>query len=345
MRTPLTFVTVVFETETPLLELQARSMSIHLDPEEIDRILILDNCVLGMTPITRHRVLREYGALKSRVHIVRTKELIDPGATGGWRSQQAAKLAIASRVDTPHYVVLDAKNHFTRATTAAEFVDDEGRAFGRSHPYDSHPLRDSLVSTLRYLDAGADLVERALAAFPPTATPFVFDTATVRTLIDDVERRSGLAFGEEFERRKLLEFFLYAGWVETRGPGLAALRNDLPIPSPTIWPKAASERGVRSAAAEHESANAAVFAVHRQVLGKADPATRDLIAARWTDFGLFPDVPSARAFIRRFRRRYLPSLIWTRGVERLRRSFRNAGHGKRAPKLTSPELRSETSAI
>ncbi|MFI8633281.1 DUF6492 family protein [Microbacterium sp. NPDC077663] len=341
MMAPLTFVTVVFEAEIPLLELQARSMSRYLDPSSVDRILILDNCVLGLSGHSRRRLLREYGALQRRVRFARTTELIDPGATGGWRSQQAAKLAIARRVETPHYVVLDAKNHFTRATRAAEFVDATGRAFGRSHPYTSHPLRGSLVGTLTYLGADSSQIERAVSAFPPTATPFVFDTDTVRALMDDIERRSGLVFAEEFERRKLLEFFLYAGWVETRGPGLPVLRNNLPIPSPTVWPKAASVDGIRAAVAEHRRDDAAVFAVHRQVLAAADPVTRDRIAEAWTTFGLFPDAASAGSFIRRFRRRYLPAIVWTRGIERLRRTL---GHGKRAPRLTSPERRSETSA-
>ncbi|MEW1835206.1 DUF6492 family protein [Microbacterium sp. NPDC079995] len=342
MMSPLTFVTVVFEAEVPLLELQARSMSRYLDPASVKDIVILDNCVLGLSGRSRRRLLREYGALQSRVRFVRTSELIDPGATGGWRSQQAAKLAIARRVQTTHYVVLDAKNHFTRAASASEFVDTAGRAFGRSHPYTSHPLRGSLVWTLTYLGAGASLAEQALGAFPPTATPFVFDTDTVRALMDDIERRSGLAFADEFERRKLLEFFLYAGWVETRGPGLAALRNNRSVPSPTVWPKAASVDGVRAAIAEHRREDAAVFAVHRQVLAAADPAARDRIAEAWTTFGLFPDAASADRFIRRFRRRYLPAIVWTRGVEKLRRAL---GHGKRAPRLTSPEPRSETAAI
>ena len=342
MMSPLTFVTVVFEAEVPLLELQARSMARYLDPASVEEILILDNSVLGLSGPSRRRLLREYGALQDRVRIVRTRELIDPGATGGWRSQQAAKLAIAGQIRTPHYVVLDAKNHFTRATSAAEFVDLTGRAFGRSHPYTTHPLRESLVRTLTYLGADAHQTEQAVAAFPPTATPFVFDTDTVRAVMDDIERRSGRTFPEEFERRKLLEFFLYAGWIETRGPGLAALRNNRSLPAPAVWPKAASVDGVRAAIAEHRREDAAVFAVHRQVLAAADPATLARIAEAWTTFGLFPDAASAGTFIRRFRRRYLPAIVWTRGMERVRRAV---GHRKRAPRLTSPVVRSETPAI
>lgn len=342
MTTPLTFVTVVFEAEMPLLELQARSVSRYLDTASVEEILLLDNSVLGMSGSTRRRLLRDYGALRNRVRVVRTSDLIDPGATGGWRSQQAAKLAIARRVRTPQYVVLDAKNHFTRALSADAFVDAAGRAYGRPHTYASHPLRESLVRTLTYLGAGDDRVAEAVASFPPTATPFIFDTETVRLLMDDVERRSGLPFAAEFERRQLLEFFLYAGWVEVRGPGLPALRNGLSLPSPVVWPKAASVEGVRAAVAEHGESDAAVFAVHRQVLAAADPATVARIAATWRSFGLFPDTRTATAFIRRFRRRYLPAIVWTRGVERLRRA---AGHRKRAPRVDSPVVKSEASAI
>jgi hypothetical protein len=322
MTEPLTFVTVVFEAELPLLRLQARSMSRHVEPAGVHEILILDNCALPMTGTARRRVLAEYGALRDRVRFVRTKELIDPGATGGWRSQQAAKLAIARLVTTTHYVVLDAKNHFSRSTLAAEFVDGEGRAYGQSHPYRSHPLRSSLESTLRYLGADAARIEGAADRFPPTATPFVFDTAVVRDMMADIEVRSGLRFGDEFERHRLLEFFLYSGWVETRGPGLAALRNERPLPSPTVWPKAASEDGIRAAIAEHDRADAVFFAVHRQALAKADRAALERVASLWVTFGLFPDLAAARGFIRGFRRRYVPAIAWTRGVERARRAVR-----------------------
>lgn len=357
MSSSLTFVTVVFETETHLLELQARSMSLHLDAEDVDEILVLDNCVLGMGGWIRRRLLRAYGRLQGRVRIVRTTSVIDPRAAGGWRSQQAAKLAIASQVKTPHYVVLDAKNHFTRPTSANEFVGPDGRAHGRSHSYQSHPLRASLLATLEYVHAGPDVIDRAVEAFPPTATPFVFDTAAVRELILDLEERAGLPFGEEFERHKLLEFFLYSAWNETRGPGLRELRDEVPIPSPTVWPKAASEDGVRSAIDEHARDDAAVFAVHRQALAKADAAALDLIAMQWVAFGLFTHADAARAFIRRFRRLYLPSLVWVRGAERARRSLQrwrarslsaaraDSVQGNRAPSRTSPDARPETSAI
>lgn len=316
----ITLVTVVFDAELDLLELQARSLALYLEPASVHEIIIVNNGVRPLSATTRRRLRHAYGPLWNVVRIVATTDLVDSRRGRGWRSQQAAKLAVARQITTDHYVVMDAKNHLTAATGIASFVAPDGRAHGALHTYQDHPLRPSLERTLAYLGASSGQVREAITSFPPTATPFVFTTALVRSLLDDVERRSGAPFGEAFEREELLEFFLYSGWVMTRGPGISAAMDGVSIPSPTVWPKAASASGVRETIAEALRDNAFVFAVHRQVLARADAATRDLVAAHWVDVGLFADRRQAHALIRRFRRRYLPALVATRLAERLGRS-------------------------
>lgn len=325
-RTPargtLTFVTVVFDAEVRLLELQARSLSRFVDPSAIGAVIILDNSVRGLSSRQRGRLETAYGALWPQVAIHRTRELIDAGSASGWRSQQAAKLSVASLITTPHYVVLDAKNHFTRSVDAAAFVGVDGRAHGALHSYATHPLRGSLERTLTYLGAEETRVLEAADSFPPTATPFVFDTELVRRMMSDVSDRSGRRFDEEFERAELLEFFLYSGWLDVRGPGIPAAIDGSSIPSPTVWPRLASASGVEEVIAEATRDEAFVFAAHRQALIRADAPTRDRIARHWTDAGLFPDGRSARRFIQDFRRAYYPALIRTRLSERIRATFR-----------------------
>nr|WP_315266233.1 DUF6492 family protein [Microbacterium lemovicicum] len=322
MTDKLTFVSVVFDAEVTLLELQARSMRLFLAPDAVDQIFVLDNCLFGLGSHRRARLRDAYGVHASKVSFVRTRDLFDPGATSGWRSQQAAKLVISSRVRTTDYVTLDAKNHFTRAVTQLDFIDEDGRARGRSHPYDQHPLKSSLVRTVEYVGGDEPTVENAVRAFPPTATPFVLRTSIVRELILDVEKSSGRAFALEFETQRLLEFFLYSGWATVRGPGLAALRNETPLPSPTVWPKAAHLAGVENTIAEARESAAFVFAVHRQALAHADAPTLDRIARHWVSIGLFSDAADVRKFLSRFKRAYTPALVLTRSAERVQRLAR-----------------------
>lgn len=322
MTDKLTFVSVVFDAEVTLLELQARSMRLFLAPDAVDQIFVLDNCLFGLGSHRRARLRDAYGVHASKVSFVRTRDLFDPGATSGWRSQQAAKLLISSRVRTPDYIALDAKNHFTRPVISSDFVGDDGRARGRSHPYDQHPLRSSLVRTIEYLGGDETTVEGAVRTFPPTATPFVLRTSVVQELIRDIEESSGRSFAVEFEERRLLEFFLYSGWATVRGPGLTALRNETPLTSPTVWPKAAHLQGVEDTIAEARDSDAFVFAVHRQALAHADRATLDRVKRHWVSIGLFRDDQQAGIFFQRFKRSYYPALVVARSAERAQRLAR-----------------------
>ncbi|MEP6842629.1 MAG: DUF6492 family protein, partial [Pseudolysinimonas sp.] len=108
----LTFVTVVFGAETRLLELQARSLALYLDPDATASIIVIDNGWRRMSRRRQAHLLVAYGLLADLVTIVRTEDLVpNLPATIGWRSQQIAKLVVARSVSTDHYVILDAKNH------------------------------------------------------------------------------------------------------------------------------------------------------------------------------------------------------------------------------------------
>lgn len=317
MTRPLTFVTVVFEPELPLLRLQARSLRRFLDPGCVAEIVVLDNCAGGMGGRARRAVLEDLGSiLAPRATFLRTSELGVDGGTAGWRSQQAAKLLIARRVRTDHLVVLDAKNHLIRPASAADFVDDHGVARGGTHPYATHPLRGDLERTLRYLGADDRRVEELVEDFPPTATPFVIDAHLARRMIDDVELRSGRPFIEEFERAGLLEFFLYSGWSILRGEGVPV--DGEAIQAPIVWPGRAHEQGAADAIRHAEETDAAWFAVHRRALARADAPTRRRIIDFWSERGLMRP-PAGERFVRRFRIGYVPAVGRARIAERLSR--------------------------
>lgn len=313
----LSFVTVVFEPEIPLLLLQARSLARYLDPNAVAEIIVLDNCGGGMGRHARRDLLDSLGpALAQRAKIVRTTDLGVDGGTQGWRSQQAAKLLVAHRIGTAHFVILDAKNHAIAPTGAADFVDAAGRARGGTHPYTTHPLRAALEHTLRYLDADDAVVESAIAGFPRTATPFVIDTAIARRMMDDVQGRSGRQFSEEFERAQLLEFFLYSGWSMLRGDGVPV--NGDAIDAPIVWPGRATEHQVAEVVNAALETDANWFAVHRRALARADAVTRQRLASFWVDRDLMDAQESAR-FLRRFRAGYGPAMVRARLSERVSR--------------------------
>lgn len=314
---PLTFVTVVFEPELALLRLQARSLRRHLDADAVAAILVLDNCAGGMGARARRTVLREFGPLLSpRVQVMRTSALGVRGSTEGWRSQQAAKLLVSGLVQTAHYVILDAKNHLIAPVTSSDFVDDAGQALGATHPYTEHPLRRDLERTLRQLGADEAQILRLVEDFPPTATPFVVDTALARRIIAGVEAEEAISFAAAFEHQRFLEFFLYSGWSILREHRVPVTGD--PIHAPIIWPGRATQEGAATSITEAQRSGAAWFSVHRRVLWRADRATRAHIASFWADRGLMRH-GEARRFIRRFRFAYLPATARARIAERVSR--------------------------
>lgn len=328
MSESLTLVSVVFDAEVVLLEIQARSFALHLETDAGHEMVVIDNCIGGLRTRRRDRLLVQYGPHQDRVRFVRLGDLVDARGLDGWRAQQLGKLLISHQVATPHYLVLDAKNHLIRHSGADTFLALDGRAHGACHSYETHPLRPQLEATLRYLGGTPEQLHAALLAFPPTAPPFVFDTELTRAMITDLEARSGNTFGFEFEQAGLLEFFLYSAWLALRGPGHDSVWDGTSVPSPIVWPKAATAEGVALVAAGAD--DAAVFGVHRRVLARGDAATCSAVADLWVDYGLAADRREALRLIARLRHGYLPWMTSTRLLERWYRLTGRSGYGRAA---------------
>ncbi len=294
----LTFVSVGYEAEYPFLELQARSMAVHLAPQQVHEVLLIDNSAKPMPADVRERLIGEYGPLASRVTVLRPEDIVKTSGGVGWSTQQVLKLAIAARVASDAYVVLDAKNHFIAPLGSDFFRAADGRLRVPAYSFETHPLRKNLEHVLGYL--GIDPAPH-VRRFPATVTPFVLSTELVRELIAGIEQRSGRPFAREFLKSDLTEFFLYSGWILASGRKLEDV-YDLDIPqSPAVWPKAADAAGVRAAIATAEERRAPFFAVHRRALANLTADGGEVLAGFWAERGLFPTTEAARRFIADFR--------------------------------------------
>ena len=298
-RARLTFVSVVFGPELPLLRLQARSFSMFVPPTLVADIVVLDNTAGGMPRRERQALATAYGAHASSVRIVRARDVMRIPATTGWRSQQILKLGIAAWVDTPQYVVLDAKNHLVSRLEGDFFVSPDGRIrMGLPHSYANHVLRPSLERVLRYLGLDMSLVDR----FTTTATPFVLDTAIVRSLLAEIGTGSKRSFAEEFLAHDLTEFFLYGGWIRATGRQWEDVFDFQPIECPVLWPRGATAHGVTEVARSASERGTPFVGVHRRALTRLEDAGARALSDYWTDVGLFASVEDGRRFIEDFRR-------------------------------------------
>jgi hypothetical protein len=335
----LTLVSVVFEPEFPLLQLQARSMAAFVAEDLVREIIVIDNSVRGMPADVSSQLTKCYGPLSRLVRVLRSADICRVPAASGWRSQQVLKLRVADLVTNDRYVVLDAKNHFVETLSLDFFETVDGRARVNVHGYEAHPFRPALEHVLTYLGLEPATYVRC---FPATVTPFVLETEIVRAMVQDIERRSGRSFAQEFVARDLTEFFLYAGWIIANGRPLDQVYDLHQVHCPNIWPRTANLEGVQNALRAADERGTPLIAVHRKALARLDPESSRVLAGFWAKRGLFGSVQEANRFVLDFQRsyqktvrrqrlralsgtlRFLPQRVWRRLRRTLRRLARPA---------------------
>jgi len=299
----LALVTVVFETEVGLLQLQARSVDLFIAADSLESITVIDNSVAGLGPRVRAGLVAAYGRHAGKVVFLRPGELARVPSASGWLVQQVLKLAVADHLATSHYLVLDAKDHFIRASTVADFVAADGRARVPAYSYRTHPLRPQLENVLGYLGIDpAPYRER----FSATVTPFTLETAQVRAMMADVgDRNPSGDFAAEFVQHGLLEFFLYAGWLLLQRGSLEEAFDLQDTSSPKVWKGTATLAGVTAALQAADRDAAAVFSVHRRALPRLPWAALVALADFWVDRGLFASRAHGLSFCLAFRVQYV----------------------------------------
>jgi hypothetical protein len=325
----LTFVTVAFEGELTLMLLQARSMALYLPPEMVDEILVIDNSARGFSPDFLTKLNAEYGRLAASVRVVRASDVVRIPPAVGWWSQQVLKVAVASRVTSQKYVILDAKNHFVAMPSLANFVSVDGRARVNTHSYRDHRLRPDLENVLRYLNIDES---GYIDNYTAVATPFVMDSVIARELVAGVELKSGKSFAHELMSHGLPEFFLYTGWVIASGRSLDEVYDVETQTWPIVWPHDVRDSGVTRVIGSAIESGAPLFAVHRRALGVIDEAGSRALAEWWFDRGLFPSVDEALFFITEFQSSYA-----SEAKSQKRRELR--GRLARAPRVIAKRIR------
>ena len=275
-------VTVVCAQDLFLLRLQARSLALYMDPAFAGAIILIVNDLRQdkVIRLIRDTVLPEYGRWRSRVRIVPFHHLghgLDP--SNGWKIQQALKLAAASIVGRPFYVILDGKNHLVRRVRVTDFVTTLGLARQKldadAPTLDEHSRACALFLGLRPGDVGP--------CWP--MTPFVVHTRTARDLVDRIERREGRSIFSTFRRVRLLsEFLLYKAHLHAADlEGKATPYEDGPMLCRTVWPG----QSVTAAIADVErDADLLVFGIHRDAVRHLSGRETQALDRFWRSRGL-----------------------------------------------------------
>jgi hypothetical protein len=197
--------TVVFESELPILKLQAQSVG------QFCRSLGVRNIYVVLNDI---ETLAEkidpgwWGPMANSVLVVPRTAFSAPWVDNGWVSQQALKLLTASMSYNQFTMVLDAKTIFVRPVTLADVFNDQGRlSVGQMAVFDVFKPAKNIVDQL----FGIDLQHQA----GPGGVPFFLHNDTVRFMITDVTLRTREPFPTWFQNQGMLtEFMLYSGYCQ-----------------------------------------------------------------------------------------------------------------------------------
>ena len=265
--------TVFYAGDVLLMQLQARSMARFMDTASIGSIKLIENDEPdAISQQDRDQILQQYEHLRDKVEFIPRENLgYRPTTAGGWRIQQALKLAIGHKCEQDFVVLLDCKNHLIRPASFESFVTDDLRArqyFSRK--YDPQQAK-WLERSWAYFGIERTYVDENL---PSTITPYPIQTQILRDLVDEIAARDGSIFElmgcDNFGGT---EFYLLLAYVQWRFGEVSEIYDNSLLRPATLfsnWPQKPQDVDMILALAERGETN--FFAIHskRQISLNSD---------------------------------------------------------------------------
>jgi hypothetical protein len=189
----MNLVTIFYRDDMSMMRLQARSLDRHVNPDQIDRILLIYNDDPESFDQVAWQELKDlYGSHSAGIHLVDQRSFDIPPGTGisGWSLQQVLKLQSFKFCTSEEIVILDSKNHFIRPVDRNTFFSKDGRPknffslkFGQQKSW--------LRSSLAYFGNDPSISELEV---PPTITPYAILSSTLADMCQEIERREESVF-------------------------------------------------------------------------------------------------------------------------------------------------------
>ncbi|WP_170409468.1 DUF6492 family protein [Ruegeria atlantica] len=300
----MSFATVVYSKDFPLLELQALSFARFVDPDIVSSIhVIMNDSDEDSLRAKIEPLLASYGPLRSKVQVLGGDELLlQPGqyarrplvdrilienrfripgirrqgwrGANGYRSQQFLKLGAARVASSENMVIMDTKNIFLRSFDPAEFFADSGAARIAFMAIQSDFHRKWLTESLDALGAsGIDLKGLRTTTF---ATPFAMRRSLALALLDEINERYGSVQGLFGSRRRPSEFMLLNAYCLKSSDGYAPWFEDRAQCNIGLWPSYSPET-LASQLAMLDDPSALTLGLHNRALSLLPDNLRDLV--------------------------------------------------------------------
>ena len=216
----LDFVTIIFSEpcEINLLKIQAYSFKL-VDKEIINNIYIIFNEPSQyfhlFNSIFNNIILKFYPAnIRSKIKLLSLNDMnITDTKHSTWFSQQRVKIEISKFITSKYYVVLDSKTHFIRKIDRDYFFNND-----KPRLYFNIVNPEMLAYYTNCFDyfkiSCPNEVKMAKFKKIQTITPFLFITNECLNLINYIEQKEQIPFGDFFiHQQKYTEFFLYYAFL------------------------------------------------------------------------------------------------------------------------------------
>ena len=260
----LSFATIVYSRDFPLLELQALSMARFVPLEQVASIsVIMNDADEPKLHPQIEALLPAYGALQEKVRVLGGDHLLLSNqhttsprlaeqmyvdhryripfvrrqgwrGNNGYRLQQALKLASARCAGSDNIVLLDTKNVFLRPVCVLDFFSEDGRGRLSFLPPKAAFHRNWLAQSLSALEMETSVDD--ISETTTFATPYPVNRAIMTGLLDEIDQRYGSVQALFASKRRPSEFMLINAYCfkHLGGPEMCFERSD-PV-NIGLWP-------------------------------------------------------------------------------------------------------------
>ena len=290
----LDFVTITFSDtcELNLLKIQAHSFKL-VDKDIINNIYIIFNepskFFHSFNSTFNTMILQFYpDDIRDKIKLLSLSDInINDNERSTWFSQQRVKIEISKFIKSQYYVVLDSKTHFIDKIDN-NFFFSNGKPLLYFNRINSEMLT-YYTNCFNYFGISCpNEIKQPEFKKIQTITPFLFITNECVNLINYIEQKEQIPFGDFFiHQQKYTEFFLYYAFLSFKKKrGLYSYMAHKHQPIIVIGRQNPVEHSYNSW--EHKLSilhkfNISVFSLHRKSIGILDEHYKQSLLDFYTD--------------------------------------------------------------
>ena len=295
----LDIVTIAYDEEIKMLQMQARSIALHVPAQLISSIIIIANDLQFRKFRKKFNkyILPDYGPLQKMVQLIDGNTMIPIASREkGWVKQQILKLLATQYVRSDYYLIMDAKNHFIRPVETTDLWDEDGKMYT---PWSSLNMAFSQefknACTLFGVTAKPEFFQRAMSQ----STPYLMSKDLIEQMIREIECKSAKSFALAFLKDgPYTEFYLLYAYLLSK-PGLFktwyTYKKNINV---TFWnPRTETHESLEERSWRVSQPQVRTLGVHRRYVKNMPDLSRQTILNIWLEAGLLKSADEANYFM------------------------------------------------